>query len=126
MFLVGLFSWWYGGGWRARLGAMARRFEATTDFFSITLLLQTLFAPFRQISAGQASGSLGTQARAFVDRTISRLIGAVARIGMIIIGSIAIIFQTIIGLCMLLIWPIIPLLPVVGVVMAIIGWVPSW
>jgi len=124
MFFVGLLSWWYGEGWRGRLHIMANRLAATTDYFSISLLLSTLFAPFRQISAGSVGGSISNQARALVDKTISRLIGAIVRISMVIIGLLVIVFQIIINV--LLFWPLIPILPVLGLIMTIIGWVPLW
>lgn len=126
MFFVGIFSWWYGKGWRERVTDMNRRLAATTDYFSITLLLETLFAPFRQISAGAVSGSVGDQARAVLDKTISRLIGALLRTVMVIAGLIVILFQIIINGIVLIIWPVVPILPVIGLFLTVIGWVPSW
>jgi ABC-type multidrug transport system fused ATPase/permease subunit len=126
MFFVGLLSWWYGEGWRSRLRIMSNRLAATTDYFSISLLLSTLFAPFRQISAGSVGGSISNQARALVDKTISRLIGAIVRISMVIIGLLVIMFQIIINVFLLVLWPLIPALPVIGLIITIIGWVPLW
>lgn len=126
MFLVGILTWWYGNGWRERAHLMRRRLAQTTDFFSIELLLTTLFSPFRQISAGSVSGPIGDQFRAFIDRLISRVIGAIVRSGMIIIGTVLIMLQSIFAAIVLVFWLILPLLPVVGLVMAVIGWVPLW
>jgi hypothetical protein len=126
MFFVGMLSWWYGNGWRARVGVMSRQLGATSDYFSITLLLRTLFSPFRQISAGSVSGSIGDQARAFLDKTISRLIGAILRISMVIMGVIVIILQIVLNILMIIIWPVIPALPIIGLIFTVVGWVPSW
>ena len=53
MFLVGIFQWWYGAGWRRHMQRVGLGVLRTADFFSIGLLVRTLFDPFRQISAGQ-------------------------------------------------------------------------
>jgi hypothetical protein len=125
MFIVGLLGWWYGAGWRATAARTGERIIAMVDFFSIDLLLVTLFAPFRQISAGRVRGPLGVQLRAFSDRLVSRLIGALVRAFMIIAGSVALGATVGIGFIMLVGWALLPLLPVAGVVMSIAGW-PAW
>lgn len=126
MFLVGILSWWYGAGWTGRLQMMLDRFKTTADFFSIGLMVATLFAPFRQISAGRVSGSMADQVRAFADRTVSRVVGAFARLFMIIAGVIILSIQTLFGIIIMLFWPLVPLFPVVGFIAMAIGWVPQW
>jgi hypothetical protein len=124
MFILGILSWWYGAGWRQRFLMLKERLAATADYFSIDLLLKTLFAPYRQISAGQVRGSLNVQMRAFFDLLLSRIIGAVIRLFMIIIGSISLLFYSLMGLFLVVLWGIVPLLPVLGIVLAVTGWLP--
>lgn len=124
MFIVGMLTWWYGAGWRRQFKALGERLVGLQDYFSLDLLLRTLFAPFRQISAGQVNGPLGVKLQAFLDRLISRAIGALIRLTMIIVGSLAIIFYTLIGGVLTLLWVIVPLLPILGIVVAISGWIP--
>lgn len=124
MFIVGLLSWWYGAGWRGRARGFRDTLAAAMDYFSIDLLLKTLFSPFRQISAGNVQGSLNVQMHAFFDQLISRAIGGVMRTVMILVGVVALVAYTVIGSILLLLWPIVPLAPIVGIVLAGIGWTP--
>jgi hypothetical protein len=126
MFLVGLMTWWYGDGWRQRVSMMHRRLADSSDYFSFGILAKTLFAPYRQISAGGTSGPIGAQARAFLDRSISRIIGAFIRSAVLISGIVFMFVQVIFGGFVLASWILSPLLPVLGLIMTVIGWVPTW
>lgn len=124
MFILGMLSWWYGTGWRQRVSLLRDRLAGTMDYFSIDLLLRTFFSPFRQISAGKVNGPLGVQMRAFFDRLISRLIGAMIRFTMIIAGLVVITFHAIFGAVALLLWAFVPMLPLAGIALFVTGWVP--
>lgn len=121
---MGILSWWYGAGWRFQARKQRIRLASVADFFSITLLLKSLFAPFRQISAGKVRGPIGLQLRAFADRLVSRVIGAIVRTIIIIIGAVALLLMTVIGLLLLLAWAVVPILPLGGMVLMAIGWLP--
>lgn len=124
MFVIGLMSWWYGRGWRGAAQRVGQRLANLEDYFSIDLLLKTFFAPFRQISAGGVRGPLGVQMRAFFDRLISRLIGAMIRLFTILIGLVALTIYAVGGLLILLLWAFIPLFPIAGIVLFASGWIP--
>ncbi len=109
-----LLRWWYGDGLRVRLHLIANRLDGTMDYFSIDLLVKTLFAPFRQISAGRVDGPLGVQFRALIDRLFSRVIGAFVRIIILLVGGVMIGVQALLGLLFVLVWLLVPLLPIVG------------
>lgn len=126
MFIVGLLSWWYGEGWRQRIFIIRDRLASIVDYFSIDLLLKTLFAPYRQISAGSVNGPIGVRWRAFVDQLISRCIGAIMRTILILVGGLTILLFSIVGLLVLILWGIVPLLPFMGIAMTTIGWTPLW
>lgn len=127
MFLVGLFSWWYGRGWVGQWRRIVDGWGRTAQFFSIGELAKTLFAPFRQISAGSpANASFGVAIRAFFDTLISRLIGAIVRSGTIIFGIIAIVVRVVVESIAMVLWIMLPIVPIAGFVMFAIGWVPSW
>ncbi len=124
MFIVGILSWWYGAGWKQRFTVLRERISSTADYFSIDLLLRTLFSPYRQISAGRVQGSLNIQMRAFFDRLLSRVIGAIVRSMMIVIGVAGILFYSVIGFILVVLWGVVPLVPVAGIALYIMGWIP--
>ncbi len=126
MFIVGILSWWYGAGWMARVFAVKNQLVRTYDYFSIGLLASSLFAPYRQISAGGVKGPVSVILRAFFDRQLSRVIGAVARIILIVIGLVWIVVQVTIGVLSIVGWSMIPFAPLAGFILMISGWVPSW
>ena len=111
MLIVSLLSWWYGDGWKGFAREFGEALEGTADFFSISSLFKTLFAPFRQISAHGG----------FLDRLISRLVGSVVRFFLIIFGLLAIILETAIGLAMIVLWPLMPLMPAACIFLTIVG-----
>ncbi len=124
MQLVGLLSWWYSDGIKQALGRIGSRFGGLLDYFSIDLLARTLFSPFRQISAGSVRGPIGLKLRAFADQLISRIIGAIVRSIVIVVGAVAVLVQAILSILALLLWLCMPLVPIVGLVLMLVGWIP--
>lgn len=125
MFLTGILSWWYSDGWLGRVRMIKARMSASADFFSVELLASTLFSPFRQISAGRVHGvSIKFKIQNLFDRSLSRVIGAIVRSIVIIIGMIIMSIQMIFGLLTLVFWLITPLIPVIGLILLAIGWIP--
>jgi hypothetical protein len=120
--MVGFLQWWYTRGWARFAEGLLNRLRGLTDFFSLGLLVKTFFSPFRQISAyGDDNASLQQQFAQFWDKMLSRIIGAVVRF-MIIIGGIVTLFVvTTIGFVLTLAWPLMPLMPIAGVVLSIMG-----
>jgi len=126
MFLVGILSWWYSNGWSSRIQIIKGQLSTSADFFSIGLLVSTIFAPYRQISAGSVTGSISDKFHAFFDRLISRFVGAFVRSFMIIVGIVAMFMQVVFGVIVIVVWPIVPLFIVIGLILMVIGWVPQW
>jgi hypothetical protein len=124
MLLTAFILWWYGHGWAQQLGLIRSMLVRTFDFFSVDLLARTLFSPFRQISAGKVRGSLEVQFRAWLDRLISRFIGALLRTVIILVGLLSLITMLVVAVLRILFWPLLPLLPVIFVVLMLAGWIP--
>lgn len=126
MVIVWALSWWYGSGWKQCLLNLSERLTTSYDYFSIDILVRTLFSPYKQISASQVRGPVGVQLRAFADRLISRVIGAVLRSILIVSGIVWLTVQVAIGFLVLVLWAAVPFLPLVGFIMTLSGWVPTW
>lgn len=122
MILSALFSWWYTVGWADLAKRAGARVDRVLGFFSVGLLARTLFSPFRQISAGRVRGSLDVQVRAFADRLFSRIFGAFIRSVFIVVGFVLAVFAGLLGVIQLIVWPLVPVLPLAGLVLALWGW----
>ena len=124
MAIVGIFWWWYGAGWLAAVKRVIEKISGLYDYFSIDLLLKTLFSPFRQISAGRVDGPLNIVIRAFFDRLLSRVIGAIVRTIVVFIGLFSLAVAVILGLAYIISWALIPLIPFAGMSLMLAGWMP--
>ena len=124
MAIVGVLVWWYTDGWYQAIRSVQSRLMGLFDYFSIDLLVRTLFSPFRQISAGRIDGAVTEQLRAFGDQLISRFVGASVRLVVMVFGLAAIIISVVLGLLYIVLWAFIPTLPIVGLILSLIGWMP--
>ena len=119
MVIASLIRWWYSEGWAQQLTKVRWAFIRMSDRFSIGLLIRTLFAPFRQISADEDARTDGGLANVLIDKLVSRLIGCVMRAIMIIVGTVTLILLAVASLIRLVAWPLMPIAPVVGMVVMI-------
>ena len=121
MFLVGIFQWWYGNGLLQYIRQSFLGVLRTADFFSVGLLLKTLFNPFRQSSAAPVGGDLSVQLSAFFDKMFSRVIGAVVRSMVIIIGILMILLRFLWMILGIIMWLALPLMPFIGIILWQLG-----
>ncbi|MBQ3465068.1 hypothetical protein IJH15_02505 [Candidatus Saccharibacteria bacterium] len=123
MIFMEVFSWWYVHGWKIFIEKIKNSLSSITDFFSMNSLVRTLFKPFRQISAdtANADASLDLRFQMFIDRLISRIVGFSSRLILLVVGSIIILVGGILSLLLIIIWPFIPLLPILGIVLTVLG-----
>lgn len=122
MLIATFFAWWYGVGWMTLVQKVSGRVTGVLSFFSVGQLITSLFAPFRQISAGRVQGPLGVILRAWVDRLFSRGIGAVVRSLLILTGLLCAGFYGVLGFIMIIFWPVLPGLPLLGFVLMVTGY----
>lgn len=123
MALAEMFLWWYASGWRFFITKVKTALSNITDFFSMDSLIRTLFKPYRQISAASASAnaSLDLKFHMFIDRLISRFIGFLSRLFLLIVGTLFLLLGSILSLIIIILWPFIPLLPIIGICITIIS-----
>ena len=123
MAITEMFFWWYSRGWQTFIAKARNSLTSITDFFSMSSLIRTLFKPYRQISAESASGtaSLDVKFHMFIDRLVSRFIGFISRLVLLLAGTFIIIIGGIACLILIILWPLIPLLPIAGIILAITG-----
>lgn len=113
--------WWYGPGWLGEISLQLQRLFRTEEYFSLGLLARTLFQPFRQIDAEGRRGGLDVQLRAFVDVVMSRFVGTSARTILMVIGSLWLAVSFLVSVVWLLVWPLLPFAPVLGLTLSLMG-----
>ncbi len=118
MLPISIIQWWYTRGWKITSSKLSDCFKNAADFFSIRLLVGNMFAPFRQISAGETSTS-NMWLSVILDKLLSRVVGAFIRFFLLIAGVVTIIFQAVGGILLVLLWPLIPFAPLVCIILAI-------
>lgn len=81
------------------------------NYFSISILIKTLFSPWKGISSGYGRGlDLNRWIEAFVLNSMSRIIGVITRVIFLIVAVIAEFFIIVGGFLVLIIWLAAPLL----------------
>jgi hypothetical protein len=108
MLALDFFRWWYGRGWSLSLHDMRDRLRRLSEAYSVPILLRTLLAPWRRIITFPGAG-MGAHLQALVDNTISRLVGFVVRVSVLAWVSVLMIMFLLVGLVLLVIWPLLPL-----------------
>lgn len=124
MVITSLLGWWYSDGWLSELTRIRWSFLKVADKFSIGLLVKTLLAPFRQISADEQARTDGGLINVLIDKLISRLVGLFMRLVMIILGLVTLLLLAVVSLIRIIVWPILPLLPVIGVALMLMVGAP--
>ena len=117
MFLMDLFGWWYGAGFKDLSNKFKEIFESTMDFFSINDLAKSLFKPFRETLT--TSVYKRTLFQKLGDAFISRAVGFVTRFFLILIGGLSLILEAFVLLSLIALWPFIPFLPFILVLMTV-------
>ena len=118
MLVISFFEWWYERGFKNYLSGFVNNLKDLADFFSIRLLVKTLFAPFRQIGVERrANIPLNVRIREWADLQVSRLVGATVRFFLLIIGTLALVLRMVVGLVIGILWPLMPLLIVYSIML---------
>jgi len=85
------------------------------NYFSLPILLKSLFAPWRRYKWNYPKGfDVGEFFSTLVSNAFSRILGALMRIVLIIVGIIFQIFVVFAGLIIFLLWILIPFIIIAG------------
>ena len=120
MLALAFVSWWYGQGWRLQVQNLERRLVRTSHMFSVPSLMRTLFSPWRRIVTMPGAG-LEAHMQAAADNMVSRLVGFMVRLMVLIAAGVMLFFLLVAGILELIIWPFVPLLVPALLVKGIIG-----
>ncbi len=116
-----LFTWWYTDGWKHAFKSIRLRLIAVMEHFSVGILVKTLWEPWKQIKSYAWQGSsLGDKMQVAFDNGFARFFGFVLRMSLINIAIIVSLFVGVWSIVLVVIWPLIPLLPI-GFVMVGLG-----
>jgi len=103
--------WHYSQGIVDLIGVVRNFIWFFYTFFSIPLLLKTLFQPFERLGERYSKGfDIGAWAQVFVVNSLMRAVGVLLRLFLIFMGIIFIISTVVIGLLFLVAWILAPLL----------------
>ena len=110
MLFTALLKWWYGRGYRAAVTYATVTMESAAQALSMTLLLKTLFAPWKRMITYAAAGqALPLRLRGLLDNLISRFVGFLVRINVLLAGGLWLGFLLILSVLLLVAWPLFPL-----------------
>lgn len=113
------FRWWYSAGWLWIFEkTVTNRANKWIDYFSMPSLFKTLFAPFKQTRSARRKKGIDAMVQSAIDNFVSRIIGFFARTFLLVAGTICLIFVVITGVVAILVWPTIPMLPIISVLLS--------
>ena len=115
--LTAWFLWHFYEVPRFLLGVWKNYIQFSIDFFSTSLLLRTLFSPWRRYIWGYPKGfDIPKILEALLSNIVSRILGAICRISLIILGAIFQIFVLIAGLVVFVTWLALPIITIIALI----------
>lgn len=122
MILTDLLGWWYSRGWAwAARQLFVVQSKKVLGFFSVADLLKTLFAPFRQDAIDTRRAPIGIKLQVFGGNIVSRVLGFLIRSVLVLAGLVTLILLEVVAVFAILLWPVVPLLPVISFILFWIG-----
>lgn len=107
--MVTYLSWWYGQGLVNFWSGILVMTEKVYSFFSVTILLRTIFDPWKRDEYAVENASLQTRMKIWLNNLISRAIGFVIRLFTILLGMCVVAVFFLFFLILLLAWLGLPL-----------------
>ena len=121
MLLIDFYSWWYGAGWKLRFTSIFKNIANWLEYFSIGILLKTLFSPWRQnVSYVRPDQGLNIKLNAIGDNLVSRFVGFFVRLGVLFVAAITIVGVFITSVIFAILWPVLPIAPVAIIILGVV------
>jgi hypothetical protein len=96
-------------------------FNFASNLFSLPLLLKTLFSPWRKYIWAYPKGfDIGEFFSTFISNATSRILGAIMRVVLIIVGILFQVFVAVAGLIIFLGWLLLPFIVILGFLFVLI------
>jgi hypothetical protein len=108
LLIVDFGMWYYTRGFVDVLAVWFNFMWFITHFFSIPLLLRTLFSPWKRMTDDGKPRSIEAYMEAFVMNVMSRIFGAIVRTTIILVGIMALCLGVIALVTMLVFWLFAP------------------
>lgn len=121
MVLFNFFIWWYSVGWARVPKEIRRKIRFILQYFSLTIILKTLFSPWKRDIAYASSKAIEDRFHALLGNLVSRFIGFLIRIIFMFIAVLGIVLIAILGGILYIIWPLLPLSPLLFIYLGVFG-----
>ncbi len=105
MAVMQLITWWYGSGFGWIISRISSWLAGINKTLAVNVLLKTLFAPWKQITNTIRFSNF---IQRLLDNLVSRGIGFVVRLFMLLYGGLWALSVLVFGVLWLIIWPFIP------------------
>lgn len=115
-----MLRWWYGPGWVQAGKRILTWTRGVEQAFSLSLLAQTLFSPWHRI-VSMAGRGLDAKMRAALDNVVSRGVGFIIRLFVILAALVSMLGVFVAGIIMAVAWPVLPLSIIFFLVKGIVG-----
>ncbi len=108
LFFFDYFSWHYGRAFKDIFHVWANFFWFLLKFFSITLLLRTLFSPYKRLKEEHNKAGVEDLIGVIIVNTVMRILGALVRTVIIIAGLLTLLFWVFVLIFLFVFWLIAP------------------
>ena len=102
--------WHYTKAWSDMERIFGNYLWFVGNFFSIELLLKTLFSPWRRLSVTSGRGGEESFFGRIIINTLMRFVGFIMRACTIVIGVLAELAVVALGCCAVIIWLLLPVI----------------
>lgn len=109
-FFFAYFAWHYGRAFKDLLNVWSNFLWFLFHFFSIPLLLRTFFSPFKRVTEEHTRAGLEDLLGTIAVNIVSRVVGALARFFILLIGSFVLIVWVVALVLLLAFWILAPIL----------------